>query len=300
VFNVNTDIREALKPCIKVISGKYHRSLLRTIIDAYHKETSGKTTSKLCEKAGVESTYLYNLYKLGGFKSKSKVEAALKDLVECGYLTCVKVKVKGRKRKIYRPTPLGVLMNLILTLLYPEESEALKLHESFAVYYTSGFIAQETFFDILPYMFHLTILLTSPQPSKIFLLAKGWLTAEYAADLVAIRLATKVDWNIFPRAFLRIPLVQERLWGIVEGKMRDRLRSLEDLKERGVEELVEVLSEVYKGAGLELPAGVKGLLSQAIEHLHKNFETLCRSISTYRDIKLKKLRKIKTFKLESY
>lgn len=297
---MNTDIREALKPCIKVIRGKYRRLLLRTIIDTYQEETSGKTTSKPREKAGVEDAYLYKLYELGGFKSKSKVEAALKDLVECGYLTCVDVKVKRRKRKIYRPTPLGVSMNLILTLLYPEEVEALKLHESFAVYFTSSFIAQEMFFDILPHMFHLTILLTSPQPSKIPLLAKGWLTAEYAADLVAIRLATKVDWNIFPHAFLRTPLVQDKLWEVVESEMYKRLKRLEDLKERGVEELVEVLSEVYKSAGLKLPVGVKDLFSQAIEHLHKNFEALRRSISTYGDIRLKTYGRLRSFKLESY
>jgi len=117
---------------------------------------------------------------------------------------------------------------------------------------------------------------------------------------VAIRLATKVDWNTFPQAFLRIPLVQERLWEIVESEMYNRLKGLEDLKGREVKELVEVLSEVYKGAGLELPAGVKGLLSQAIEHLHKNFEALCRSISAYGDIRLKTYGRLRPFKLESY
>ena len=273
--------------------------LLRTIVEAYHNETSGKITSKLLEKAGGEGAYFYKLYELGEFKSRSKVEEALKDLIECGYLTCVEVKVKGRRRKIYRPTPLGVLMNLILTLLYPEEVKALKLHENFFVYFTSIFAAHLMFFDILPYMFHLTILLTSPQSLKTPLLAKGWLTAQYATELLALRLATKVDWSVAPHAFLRVSLDQDKLrevvekdklWKIIENRMYERLKGFEDLKERGVKELVEIVSRHYKSSGQELPVEVKDLidsLSQAIDYLYKNFKALYRSFSTYGDNKLK-------------
>ena len=297
-------IEELLKPCIKVVhGGRSYRVVLRKIIELWVGEKLWERGEGVCFhrlKMALQDEK-YKFKKENTVVGDATIKSALGVLTDCGYLVCREGRAKTNSpwgRKDYVPTPLGVSMNLILTLLYPEETTAPNLHESFAVYFT--FIAQEVFFDILPYMFHLTILLTSPQPSKIPLLAKGWLTAEYAADLVAVRLATKVDWNIFPHAFLRIPLVQDKLWDVVESEMYERLKRLEDLKKRGVEELVEVLSEVYKSAGLELPVGVKDLFSQAIKHLHENFEALCRSISAYGDIRLKTYGRLRPFKLESY
>ncbi|MCC6024054.1 MAG: hypothetical protein LM600_05075 [Thaumarchaeota archaeon] len=289
---MNTDIRKSLEPCIKVISGKYHRSLLRTIIDAYHRETLGKTTSKLLEKAGVEGAYLYKLYELGEFKSKSKVEAALKDLVECGYLTCVEAKVKGRKRKIYRPTPLGVAMDYFLTLLYPKERNItvdvpFHIGKEYSTSWAQFIYAMVlwgtgvTLEELTPYILHWMIItnlrqmnITSPlEPPSLPPLVKGYQTLEYAVDLVHRKFLISADWRV-TIALLQLSFAQKYTWEIIEKHLNEKLKYLEEVKER-LEPLLEWFSgEFRRRANLELPTEVKNSIVKLVNELYKTYKLL--------------------------
>jgi hypothetical protein len=111
-------------------------------------------------------------------------------------------------------------------------------------------------------MFHLTYLFTSSKYEKtsetsyiLFkgILFKGWLATRYAADLVGIKVSTKVDWSIFPMIYLKNQNFQEMLWRDIENKMYEYMNQLKNLKEKGIENVIDQLKEAYKIYGQELP-----------------------------------------------
>ena len=279
------DVEKYLIPCINVVYGRSYRVVLRKVVEVFKSSRCGASFYYLSKKEKVLNSY-------------DMLKRALNTLMECGYIMCKEGKSKTNRQRIdYYPTPLGVVMNLILTLLYPEESE---IYKYLTTHIVSDYIAEETFFELIPYMFHITILKISPPPDMIPSLAKGWLTTEYAADLVAIKIATKVNWRISPGVFLGIPLFRENLWERVEKLMYEQLNYLKDIKEHRVKELIEDLEKTYESIGLKLPEEVKDSLHKSATYLYDTFKLLCRSIETHGDTLLETYGRLRIPKIESY
>jgi hypothetical protein len=279
------DVEEYLTPCINVVYGRSYRVVLRKIVEVFKSSGCGASFYYLSKKEKVLNSY-------------DMLKRALNTLMECGYIMCKEGRSKTNRQKIdYYPTPLGVVMNLILTLLHPEESD---IYKYLTTHIVSNYIAEETFFELIPYMFHITILKISPPPDRTPSLAKGWLTTEYAADLVAIKVATKVNWRIFPGVFLNIPIFRENLWERVEKIMYEQLNYLKDIKEHRVKELIEDLEKTYESISLKLPEEVKDSLHKSVTHLYDTFKLLCKSIETHGDIRLETYGRLRIPKIESY
>jgi len=188
-------------------------------------------------------------------------------------------------------------MNFVLTLLYPEEWK-LNFYKNISSYIVSWQVSEEIFFRLIPHMFHLTYLLTSSKYEKTsetsYILFKGWLATSYAADLVGIKVSTKVDWSIFPMIYLKNQNFQEMFWRDIENKMYEYMNQLKNLKEKGIENVIDQLKEAYKIYGQELPKDLEESLKNVVEHLYESFRLISRSIAPNGDINLEKCKKLRT------
>lgn len=111
------DLKKFLALCIKVVYVESYRKVFREIV-------------KRWSEGREDSSYYNRFLEDRVINNKRLLEEILDILIRCGYaineLKYVITKDRrGRKitveRYIYKPTPLGMIMNFVLTLLYPEE-----------------------------------------------------------------------------------------------------------------------------------------------------------------------------------
>jgi len=269
--DVTENVENYLRPCINVIYGHSYRVVLRKIVEVFKKNGSGTSFYYLSKKEKV-------------LKSNDMLKRVLNTLMDCGYIVCKEGRTETNSplgRKDYYPTPLGILMSLYLTLLYPQESDIPDIYKHLITYFLSGYIAEQTFNQLLPHMFHLTVLRTLSQPTKPSSIVKGWLTAEYTFDLIGIKVATKVKWEILLEVFLRIPIVQENLWKKIKNLMDEQSNHFKRVKEQEMKELIEYFGKFFESIGGELPVDVEKSLYKSLDYLYESFELLRRLIEPY-------------------
>jgi exonuclease VII small subunit len=101
---INVEI--ALAPCIKAIYNEFYRVVLDEIVSEWGEKGVGLSQ--------------YDLYQKPNIHSKGRLNRAIKDLSACGYVVCVPREAKTRSpmgRKECYPTPLGILVHLLASLL---------------------------------------------------------------------------------------------------------------------------------------------------------------------------------------
>jgi hypothetical protein len=186
VKNINM-IENFLKPCINVIYKESYKHVLKEIVDNWSVNEKGVS--------------FYDLYKKEIINSKNGLKKILDTLTNCGYITYRVEKAKTnspKKKKSYYPTPLGVAMNTILTLLHPEElisdeklqsriKEILNLSDREYIEYLynlADMYIQATLYNRLPDIYNATIALLLPEPSALSSFAKGYGSSLYAMNLL--------------------------------------------------------------------------------------------------------------------
>ncbi|MCC6014721.1 MAG: hypothetical protein LM564_03340 [Desulfurococcaceae archaeon] len=126
-----------LKPCAGVVYGDSYRIVLGKVIEVWSREGRGVTFYELYSKERV-------------LRSKNGLKRVLDTLTRCGYLVCSEGRASRGSplgRKDYYPTPLGIVMNTVLTLLHPEE---LGVEGEEVVYPLAWYHVSETLFVRLP------------------------------------------------------------------------------------------------------------------------------------------------------
>jgi hypothetical protein len=101
------DVEITLAPCTKVIYNEFYRVVLEEIVSKWSKDGVGVSQYEL---------YISNKR----IRSKGRLNRAIKDLSACGYVVCVLREAKTRSpmgRKECYPTPLGILVHLLTSLL---------------------------------------------------------------------------------------------------------------------------------------------------------------------------------------
>jgi len=108
------EVPKSLKPCSNVVYGDSYRTVLRRVTEVWDEET--KIWDE--ESRGVTFYELYSKERV--LSSKNGLKMVLDTLTNCGYLACREGRARTNSplgRKEYYPTPLGVLMDLVLSLL---------------------------------------------------------------------------------------------------------------------------------------------------------------------------------------
>ena len=100
------DIKSMLDPCIKALEGYY--GVLHMVVEIWGRGGEA-TLYSLSEEAKKRGDAL---------RSRGGVLNALRSLTMCGYLMRLDAGKKGKK--LYLPTPLGILVDLVVGLLHPE------------------------------------------------------------------------------------------------------------------------------------------------------------------------------------
>jgi hypothetical protein len=98
-------------------------------------------------------------------KSRSGLRKIFDTLVRCGYITYESKTPSSEApvMKIYRPTPMGVTINIILKLLNPEEID---IKDENIVYSSSWMIIRETIYERLPYIYDYLVLLNDERKKE--------------------------------------------------------------------------------------------------------------------------------------
>ena len=177
------DIKSILDPCLGVLEGYY--GVLHMVVDAWRRggEATLYTLSEEAKKRGDVP------------RSRGGMLDALRSLTRCGYLTRLEAGERGKK--LYLPTPLGILVDLAVGLLHPEVLDVdLKGVDLDEFRFRSCIYADELLSKHLYKVFVLTsyghIVMfpaTDERGGKIDLaadLARGYAAAKIALDMVCM------------------------------------------------------------------------------------------------------------------
>jgi len=178
------EIEKELKPCINTLYGDGYRAVLKKIIEKWETSGGGASFYDLSEKERV-------------VKSKNGLKIMLGVLSECGYVEFRHAKPSKNSpkgRKDYYPTPLGIVMNTILGLLYPGERD---FGGSELVHPLAWSYVENTLFHILPYIHDYMVQARRREEAGIEheKLSKGFLTALHAMNVLFLK-AVEVEEKI--------------------------------------------------------------------------------------------------------
>jgi hypothetical protein len=251
-------MEEKFIPCYRVDRESY-RAVLREIIETWSR--SGKGVS------------FYDLYKKKVVRSKSGLNTILKVLTGCGYVMCKESEPETKSpkgRKDYYPTPLGILMNTVLTLHYPEE---LGIKEKSLAY----FIASAVLGAILSYgklkeIYDCTIIIVKENPDSISCMR----TSEdmefiegYANAIQAVELLFLNDLEEIKEILLSsLPNWKNSLLEMTRSKLIEDLKFLET-KEKEMEKVI------VKGSVQERVS------YKVVSYLRNSYDLLIKSLSVH-------------------
>ena len=209
-------IEDYIKPCLGAVLSDCGRFLLNKVIEMQIK--------------GSEVT-LYSLEKeYKGCGNRGKLEKTLKYLVECGFLEREEsTGNEARERRPKKPihvTPLGVVMNVLLKLLYPE---ARNEHERDIIYSIASYRVDETIFQRLPFIYDYMVYLVKNKKSKLEIknVLKGYLTAVHVSNMLlyaSIVAEERLGISLGPSITLEV------LREMLQNQINEDLRYLEDAK----------------------------------------------------------------------
>jgi hypothetical protein len=179
------DIKSILDPCLGVLGDYY--GVLHMVVDAWRRGEEA-TLYSLSEEAKKRG---------GAPKSRGGMLDALRSLTRCGYL--MRLEAGERGKKLYLPTPLGILVDLVVGLLHPEVLGVdLKGADLDGFRFRSCIYADELLSKHLYKVFVLTryghtamLPATDERGGKIDLaadLARGYVAAKIALDMVCMEL----------------------------------------------------------------------------------------------------------------
>ena len=214
-------LEKSLEECEGIIHRGPCRRVLWKIIELWKEEK--ETTIYVLESKELTKT------------SHVSIEKAVELLSKCGFIyviTGAKPKTKSpRGKKLLYPTPLGLLMNIILGLLYPEERS---IGESEVVYPLAWYYVENTLFQRLPDIYEYTV--QASRKGEISIerekLLKGYLTTLHAMNILflkAVEVEEKIGLSMRP-SYSSGDLLESIRENIIEDT-----KSLERIK-RGVEE----------------------------------------------------------------
>jgi len=230
-------IEKNLKPCINTLYGDGYRAVLKRIVEKWGTTGGGSTFYDLSEKERV-------------VKSNSGLKIILGVLKECGYLEFRYAKPsknspKGKKE--YYPTPLGIVMNIVLGLLYPEERG---IGGSELVYPLAWSYVEYTLFRMLPYIHDYMVQARREGGAGVehVKLSKGFLTTLHAMNVLflrAVEVEEKIGLTVGQGFMSRDPLES------VKNSISENISYLEGAKPRVAEgsvhyKLIEYLVEEHK------------------------------------------------------
>jgi len=174
IKKADNEAKRLLQPCIDVIyGGDYYRITLSKVVESYLK---GRYTH--CREIGRETN-----------KHSDLINKALKMLEKCGYVEALEHEAAPKKgvRKPYKPTPLGVIMYVILTLPYIKEQDTNEEEMSIEEEYAYGIACWLTE-ELRPLLEDIYILQTHSQKlSRQAEIEKGYKTALHAIDLLCTK-----------------------------------------------------------------------------------------------------------------
>jgi len=207
---------EFLGECKNIIYRGPCRRVLWKIIELWKEEK--ETTIYVLESKELTKT------------SHVSIEKAVELLSKCGFIyviTGAKPKTKSpRGKKLLYPTPLGLVMNIILGLLYPEERS---IGESEVVYPLAWYYVEDTLFQRLPDIYEYTV--QASREGKVSIerekLVKGYLTTLHAMNILFLK-AVEVEEKI--GLSMRPSYSSRDLLESIRENIREITKSLERIK----------------------------------------------------------------------
>jgi hypothetical protein len=168
-------LKEYLGSCINIVYLSSYRRVLNEIIKRW--------------RDGDEKISYYWFYKDGVLKSRSGLRKIFDTLIKCGYITYESKTPSSEApvmKKIYKPTPMGVIVNIILKLLNPEEID---VKDENIAYSSSWMIIRETIYERLPYIYDYLVLLNDERKkeTRYIDLLKGFITILYLINILFMK-----------------------------------------------------------------------------------------------------------------
>lgn len=254
---INVEI--ALAPCIKAIYNEFYRVVLDEVVSEWSEKGVGLSQ--------------YDLYQKPNIHSKGRLNRAIKDLSACGYVVCVYREAKTRSpmgRKECYPTPLGILVHLLTSLLGYKIADVDTL--------------EEPVLQCLPHIYdYLDFMDIAHRGSLYPNLERGYAVVIHALSILRARVLSP----------LRISAVLSRLPDSYVESFAKRLQFIKRKLGRELEEIIDSLE-----VSLEFLGIVKGI--KLIEVLNNSMEIPKREADYTSDLyKLRELYKRMTeaFKL---
>lgn len=171
-----TRLEESLKECMSVIYRRPCRRVLKKIIELW--ENGREATVYVLEEKELRDI------------GHADIEKAVKLLSECGLIyvkTGIRAKTGSpRGKNLLYPTPLGLVMNTILGLLYPEERG---IGGSEVIYPLADYYVENTLFQRLPVIYEYMVLVNKERKLGIRRekLVKGFLTTLHAVNMLFLK-----------------------------------------------------------------------------------------------------------------
>jgi len=241
------ELEERVEECKSVLYREPCRKVLRKIIDLW---VEGKEATIYV----LEEKELRNISHVG-------IERSVKLLSECGLIlvkTGFRPKTGSPKgKKLLYPTPLGLVMNTILSFLYPEE---LGIERNEVAYPLAWYYVENTLFQRLPLIYDYIIQASREgvASSEYKRVLKGYLTTLQALNtlfLKAVKASEKIGLDIKPS------YSSKGLLELIKSNMSEDIeyleRALVSVKEGSVHH--KILKYLYKSYDLLAKAlGVHG------------------------------------------
>ena len=241
------ELEKFIGECKIILYSEVHKRLLRRIIELWDR--------------GVDVT-LYVLEKKDPIgKSRYSIERSLKLLKSCG-LIYVKETIKGKTnspkgKKPYYPTPIAIILDAVLTLLYPEDLDDI---EKGSYYYIVWDFVDETLYQILPSVYDYLFIKAKEDPKNIeyINLLKAYLITIHALNLLML-IGIKAGESIFSAALPKtsskdlLEDVKKHLYGHVESLEKRKTELIEgSLGYKAVDILLSYYKLLAKSLGVHI------------------------------------------------
>jgi hypothetical protein len=232
----------ALAPCIQAIYNEFYRVVLDKVISRWGRDGVGVSQ--------------YDLYKNErDIRSKGRLNKAIKDLSACGYVVCVLREAETRSpmgRKECYPTPLGILVHLLASLLGYKIADV----ATFLAMYTAYGRLEKLVFQCLPRIYsYLDYTDVAHRGSLYPNLDRGYATVIHALSVLRARvlspLRTPAVLSQLPDSYVEFfakesRFIKRELGRRLEEIIDDLKRSLEylDISTREWKRIEELLNRV--------------------------------------------------------
>jgi hypothetical protein len=219
---INVEI--ALAPCIKAIYNEFYRVVLDEIVSEWSEKGVGLSQ--------------YDLYQKPNIRSKGRLNRAIKDLSACGYVVCVHREAKTRSpmgRKECYPTPLGILVHLLTSLLGYEIADV----TTFLAVYIAYNKLEEIVLQCLPHIYDYLDFMDKAHRGSLYPnLERGYATVIHALSILRARVSSPLRTLAVPS---RLPDSYVEFFakelGFIKRKLGRRLEEFIDDLKRPLENL---------------------------------------------------------------